>query len=65
MYMIWTLLVVSITGTFTQDVKYHSIPMSSKNACVKAGEWASKNSSSGIGFICVSSETGEVVRILK
>ena len=62
--MTWTLLIVAITGTFSASIHTAQIPMASKEACVKAaGSIAEK--STGIGFICVSSETGETFKVEK
>lgn len=58
-------MMVSITGSWTPDVKAHNIPMASKEACLKAGKWAASNSTGSIGYVCISSETGEVIRIEK
>ena len=60
--MTWTLLIVAITGILTSEAKLHSIPMMNKDACVNAGKQFAKTSK-GIGFICISSETGEVLRV--
>jgi hypothetical protein len=61
----WTLVVVAITGTFTADVKFHNIPMLNKEACVNAAKQAADSSSSHMGYICVSSETGETIKFGK
>lgn len=59
--MIWTLLIIAITGTFSADAKFHSIPMMNKEACVRAAKDASAHSSKHMGYICISSETGESI----
>lgn len=61
----WTLLVVAIVGTFTADVRMHSIPMMNKEACIKAAKVAADSSSSHMGYMCISSETGETLRFQK
>jgi len=61
----WTLLIVAIVGTWTQDVRFHSIPMQNKEACVRAAKSAAESSSGQMGYICVSSETGESLRFQK
>jgi hypothetical protein len=62
----WTLLIVAITGSmFSADAKFHSIPFTNKDACVRAAKDAAKSSSSQIGCICISSETGEILKFQK
>jgi len=60
--MTWTLLIVAITGILTPEAKLHSIPMMNKDACVNAAKTFTKTSK-GVGFVCVSSETGEVIKV--
>lgn len=62
----WILLIIAITGgMFSADAKFHSIPFTNKEACVRAAKEAAKSSSSNIGYICFSSETGENLRFQK
>lgn len=60
--MTWTLLMVAIVGTFTADIRTQAIPMMNKDACVNAAKIAAASSSSSIGYICISSETGETLK---
>jgi hypothetical protein len=62
--MTWTLLIVAITGTFTADIKMHQIPMNNELAC-KAAALKIAETSKGIGFFCISSNTGEVFEVKK
>lgn len=62
----WTLLIVMLSGgLFSADAKFHSIPMMNKEACVRAAKDAASSSSSHLGYICISSETGENIRFTK
>ena len=63
--MTWTLLIIAITGTFTAEATFHSIPMMTKDACVRAAKEAASVSSSHMGYVCISSETGESLRFQK
>ncbi len=59
----WTLLVVAITGgLLSSDAKFHSIQMTNKEACIRAAKEARSGSSSSVGFICISSDTGEILK---
>lgn len=58
----WILVIVAITGTLTAEIKFHNIPMMNKEACTNAAKQASANSSIHIGYICISSETGETLK---
>lgn len=57
----WTLVVFSISGVFAQTPHYLTIPMASKEACIRAAEDLIKDSK-GIGIACIDSGTGEVIR---
>lgn len=60
--MTWTLLIVALTGSMiSTNSTFATIPMKDKSACVAAAKRFTKSSKGPIGFICVSSETGEVV----
>lgn len=62
----WTLLIIALTGgVFSADAKFHSIPMMNKDACTRAAKDAANSSSSNLGYICISSETGENIRFTK
>lgn len=59
----WTLLIVALTGNmFTTVAATQVISMQSKDACTKAAKDFADNSVGPIGFICVSSESGEIIR---
>jgi len=58
----WTFLMVAIVGIFTTDIKTQAIPMMNKEACVNAAKIASASSSSNVGYLCISSETGETLK---
>lgn len=61
--MQWTLLIVAISsGLWSAEAKFHSIPMLTKEACVRAAKDAASNSSRHLGYICISSETGESLK---
>lgn len=61
----WTLLIVVITGNLSIDVKMHSLYFMNKEACIRAAKDASSISSSQLGCLCISSETGESTRFQK
>lgn len=62
----WTLLIVAMTGgMLSSDVKFHSIYFTNKEACIRAAKSAADSSSSQLGYICISSETGENIRYSK
>lgn len=58
----WVLLIVMISGTFTTDARFHSINMLNKDACTNAAKEAAKSSYSHLGFMCISTETGETLK---
>jgi hypothetical protein len=63
MHMFWTLLIlVNTSGAFSSDIKSIQLPMFSKEACLKAAQNLAEGSK-GASFGCVSSETGEVVKV--
>lgn len=49
-------------GIITNNTIFQTIPMSSKEACLRAGD-SFKENSKNVGIICVGSEKGEVIRI--
>lgn len=59
----WTLLMIAIVGTFTADIRTQAIPMMNKEACMRAAKIAADGSSSQVSYLCISSETGETIRI--
>ena len=62
----WTMLIIAMTGgTFSSDVKFHSIPFTKGEACIRAAKDAAANSSSQLGYVCINSETGESLRYQK
>ena len=62
----WTLLIVVLTNGFiSQSASFYSIPMMNKDACTTAAKSVSDSSSRTIGYICISSETGEIVKFIK
>jgi hypothetical protein len=64
--MTWALLIVSLSGgLFSQAASMQSIPMMSREACSAAAKSFAESSSGPIGFLCVSSETGEILRFSK
>lgn len=63
--MIWHLVIVAIVGTFTADIRMHSIQMNNKEACVRAAKIAADASSSHMGYMCISSDTGETIKFQK
>jgi hypothetical protein len=63
MSMLWTLMIlVNVSGAFSSDFKSIQLPMSSKEACLKAAQNLAEGSK-GASFSCISSETGEVVKV--
>lgn len=58
------MLIIAIVGTFTSDVRFHSIQFNNKDACVKAAKEAKESSSAAIGYICVSNDTGETIKFI-
>ncbi len=58
----WTLLFVIMTSGYSSQVKFEQIPMMDRIACQEAGN-TFKNSSTGFAILCVSSNTGEVIKI--
>lgn len=60
--MTWTLLIIAILGSWSPDVRFHSIPMMNKEACIRAAKTAADSSSEQLGYLCISSETGESIR---
>jgi hypothetical protein len=62
--MSWTLLIIAVTGIITADIKMHQIPMNNELA-YKAAALKIAQKSNGIGFFCISSDTGEVFEVKK
>ena len=62
--MNWVLLIVVASGVFGVDAKLHSIPMNTDLTC-KAAALKIAEKSKGVGFFCISSETGEVFEVKK
>lgn len=58
----WTLMLIIVTSGFAYQMKFEQIPMMDKTACLQSAEYFLKNSD-GIGIICISSNTGEVIKI--
>jgi len=58
----WVLMFVILTSGYSSQVKFEQVPMANRAACTRAGE-EFKSSSSGFAIVCVSTETGEIVRI--
>jgi hypothetical protein len=59
--MTWTLVIVAITGGIvSSNLNTQTIPMRNKEACLAAAKSFSERSNS-VGFICVSSDSGEVI----
>jgi hypothetical protein len=54
----WTLLFIMLQGTF----HFVQMPMMDRTACQEAAN-TFKNNSEGFAIMCVSSNTGEVVKI--
>lgn len=65
--MTWTLLFVAISGGVfsASSANVTTIPMRDKDACMKAAQAFTDASSGPVGFICLSSETGEIARPTK
>ena len=64
--MTWTLLFVALSGSmFASSANMTTIPMRDKDACMNAAQAFTDASSGPVGFICVSSETGEIARPTK
>lgn len=61
----WTMLVIAIIGSWSQDIRMQSVPFNNKEACVRAAKEAASSSSGQMGFVCISSETGESLRFQK
>lgn len=59
----WVLMfIIILPGGFSSQVRFEQVQMANQAACTRAGEEI-KNNSSGFAIMCVSSETGEIVRI--
>lgn len=58
----WYLVIIVLIGSFSTDVKWHSLNMNNKDACIAAMIDIKKTSSKHIGVICVSADTGEIIR---
>lgn len=64
--MTWTLLIISLSGgLFSSSGSMQTLPMMSREACGNAAQSFANSSAGPIGFFCVSSETGEIIRITK
>lgn len=60
--MEWSLLIVAMVGgVFSRDVQMTPIPMRDGNVCAIAALKMAETSTKNIGFICISSVTGDVV----
>jgi hypothetical protein len=59
--MTWILIVIAVTGTFTADLKLYQINYDNKDACLNAMNNFKKDSK-GLGFMCTSTNTGEIIR---
>jgi hypothetical protein len=61
--MMWTLLIVTLSGGIVStSASTQAIPMQSKEACTRAAKEFADTSAGPIGFLCISSETGEIIR---
>lgn len=56
----YILLIVAITGNIiSKDVRFTSFELNNRNSCYRVAEEAASRSTSQIGYICISKETGE------
>ncbi len=61
----WTLMIVAISGgIFSGVAVVPTVPMTNRAACEVAGQDILKNSN-GVALLCISHETGEIVRFKK
>lgn len=60
----WTLLIILMYGSFNTQIKLEQIPMMDRAACVTAADHFLKNTK-GVGVMCISSNTGEVIEFKK
>lgn len=61
--MSWTMIIfILINGYFNSDAKIYQLQFKDKSSCLSAAH-SLKSDIKGIAFTCVSSETGEVVRL--
>lgn len=61
----WTMLIVLMqAGTFSNSAAFQTVPFQNKQACVTAATEFRKGSSKTVGFICVSAETGELIKFI-
>jgi hypothetical protein len=63
--MIWTMLIVIVAGgVLSSNATFQTIPFQNKEACVAAASSMRAGSSKSVGYLCVSSETGEIIRFV-
>jgi len=61
--MTWTLLIVIGAGSIiSTSANIYSVPMKDRAACIEAANNFAAESK-GVGITCLSSETGELVRV--
>lgn len=51
-----------ITAGYSSQIKFEQIPMMDRTACMEAAN-TFKNNSAGFAILCVSSNTGEVIKV--
>lgn len=62
----WTMLIVAVAGgAFSSNASFQSIPFQNKEACSAAATALRKGTSKSIGFVCISSETGEAIKFIQ
>jgi hypothetical protein len=63
--MMWTMLIIAVTGgAISSQAAFQVVSFQNKEACLSAASVFRKGSSKSIGYVCVSSETGEVVKFI-
>lgn len=62
--MAWTLAIIGMAGALTSYPVMYTIPMKDEAACVAAAKDLLTDSR-GVGYACIDSSTGKVVRVTK
>lgn len=61
----WTMLIVILAGgMMSSNAAFQTISFQNKAACAAAADVFRKGSSKTIGYFCISSESGEVIKFL-